>query len=239
MVKDSNTTTIIIGGSRGLGLALKQCFEQAGHDVFELSRSGSSLAHIPCDLAQADAADLAARNCFSGIKTTNVNLIINAGTLSPFGHLAEQQADLIDQHLSINIQGTLRVLMVFVQIFQQWEGRISVTYMTSGAARRAIPGLALYSASKAFFERYIDTMSEEQKAWPSPIRFLVINPGVMKTEMQTEIRTQNSHDFPMVDWWQTLYKEGKLAEPSDIASVCFDLITSNKSGYHQAQIYLS
>lgn len=229
------TTTIILGGSKGLGKALVQQAQQVGHQVIECSRSGHGSAHHDFDLADVAEVATQAKVIFEGVESDEIHLIINAAILAPFGHLAEQKNQDIKQHIDVNIQGTLQFLHAFVEAFQSQEGEKTITYISSGAANRAIPGLALYSASKAFFERYIDTLAEEQQAWPHPFRCLIVNPGVMHTEMQAEIREQTAHDFPMVDWWQTLYKENKLADPADIAMVCMELIKSNQSGYFVAQ----
>lgn len=129
------------------------------------------------------------------------------------------------------------LLQSFIQHFQHVAVKKTITYISSGAARRDIPGLAMYSASKAFFERFLDTTATEQERCKNPFDCLIINPGVMNTGMQTEIRSQSKEDFPMVDMWNELHMKGQLANPSDIAQVCFDLITDSgrNGGYYTAQ----
>lgn len=228
-----STTTLILGGSKGLGQQLVQQSQAAGHQVYEMSRSGSGQHHVDLDLAQVDPTQV--EHILSEIESDAIHLIINAAVLAPFGHLAEQDPTDISKHIDVNIQGTLRFLSAFVTRFQSSPAEKTITYLSSGAARRAIPGMALYCASKAFFERYFETFADEQEAWPHPFRCLVVNPGVMHTDMQSEIRQQSAHDFPMVDWWHTLHKENKLADPADIAAVCWELINTGQSGHFIAQ----
>ncbi len=101
-------------------------------------------------------------------------------------------------------------------------------------------GTGRYSASKAFFERLIDTLSAEQASEQHPVQCMIINPGVMNTDMQAEIRSQDDKDFPMVGMWNEWHQQGKLADPKDIAGVCFRLITDEgkNGGYYTAQDYL-
>ncbi len=86
----------------------------------------------------------------------------------------------------------------------------------------------------------IDTIAAEQNEQNFPIKCMVINPGVMNTGMQTEIRSQSAEDFPMVGMWNELHQKGQLAAPSDVAAVCLDLLlnTGINGGYYTAQEFL-
>jgi benzil reductase ((S)-benzoin forming) len=239
------TITFIAGGSKGLGQALVQRCQQAGHQVREFSRSGQGAEHISCDMSQPEQARSVFAQAFAAaanetdIKT--VNLVVNAATLAPFGELATYQTHEMDQHLTINIQSTMYLMHSFMQAFQDLDCSKTLTYLSSGAARRAIPGLGIYSASKAFFERFTDTLAEEQKHQDHPVKCMIINPGVMNTDMQVEIRQQDEADFPMLPWWQELHEKGQLADPADIAEVTFRLFTreGENGGYYSAQEYLN
>ena len=236
--------TYIAGGSKGLGAALLKTFSQYGHQVFEFSRSGKGDKHIDCDFNDTQATVRILQNHFSNSDVSavkHINLIINTATLSPFGSIANTDNETIQQHLNINVESTLSLIQAFLQAFQNHPAKKTLTYMSSGAARRAIPGLAMYSASKAFFERFVDTLGEEQLQETQPIRCMIINPGVMNTGMQSEIRAQQAEDFPMVGLWQQWYEQGKLADPNDIAAVCYRLISAEgeNRGYYVAQDYLS
>lgn len=238
------TITYIAGGSKGLGQALVQRCQQAGHQVSEFSRSGHGDAHISCDMSQPAQAravfDQAFAAATNDARIKSLNLVVNAATLAPFGELATYQSHDMDQHLTINIQSTMHLMHSFMQAFQDLDCTKTLTYLSSGAARRAIPGLGIYSASKAFFERFTDTLAEEQNSQKHPVKCMIVNPGVMNTDMQVEIRQQNEADFPMLPWWQELYENGQLADPADIAEITFRLFTRDgeNGGYYSAQEYL-
>jgi len=235
--------TYIAGGSKGLGQALLKLHIQAKHKVFEFSRSGTGPHHIKCNFNDTKAAQqcfqqaLAITNHTDASELNQINLVINTATLAPFGHLAQMEPNSIKQHININIESTVALLHTFIAAYQQSHALKTITYISSGAARRDIPGLAMYSASKAFFERLISTLAEEQNSMNHPFKCMIINPGVMNTDMQAEIRQQNEKDFPMLSWWKELHETGQLADPKDIANICYELIhsTGTNGGYYVAQ----
>ncbi len=232
--------TYIAGGSKGLGAQLLKVFADQAHQVIEFSRSGNAEHHIDCDFNDLKACQQVFNSTFksnSQGQFTQINLIINTATLAPFGSLVKADPASIKQHLTINIESTVALLQTFMACYQNHPASKSISYISSGAAQRAIPGLAIYSASKAFFERLINTIAAEQTNEPQPFNCMVINPGVMNTDMQSEIRRQDVTDFPMVDMWNDFHKQGKLADPKDIAEVCYRLISSEgeNGGYYTAQ----
>lgn len=235
--------TFIAGGSKGLGGALVKKFEDNNHHVLEFSRSGTDQAHIACDFSDIKGSTKTFNHTFSSAKQQphdSVNLIINTAVLAPFGSLLNAEGTTIQKHININITSTMMLIQAFVKAFQETPVKKTITYISSGAARRDIPGLAMYSASKAYFERFIDTTATEQKSCEHPIDCMIINPGVMDTGMQVEIRSQNKADFPMVDMWQDLHEQGQLAKPENIAQICYKIITEvGKSGdYYTAHDFL-
>ncbi|MCX7554028.1 SDR family NAD(P)-dependent oxidoreductase [Marinicella sp. S1101] len=236
--------TFIAGGSKGLGAALTNAFETKGHEVFDFSRTGEGEHHIACDFAKADDANQIFEATFKQAASRpdikEINLIVNTAVLKPFGSLTKTQSGEVAQHLTINVTATMYLLRAFILNFQDHSARKTIVYVSSGAARRDIPGLAMYSASKAFFERFIDTTATEQKACEHPISCMTINPGVMDTGMQVEIRAQDQQDFPMVDMWNELHQKGQLAAPEDIAAVFVKLMASEATngGYYTAQEHL-
>lgn len=236
--------TFIAGGSKGLGAALLHSFQLRNHEVYELSRTNNNPQHINCDFNQPTEANTVFNNTFASHLSNNyqsINLVINTATLTPFGSISSATYNELNRHININIESTLLLLQSFISTFQNTNSKKTISYISSGAARRAIPGLAMYSASKAFFERFIDTLAEEQKSTTCPFNCMIINPGVMNTDMQSEIRAQSIEDFPMVGSWIELHKSGQLANPVDVASVCTDLIlkTGVNGGYYTAQNLLN
>ena len=75
---------LITGGSRGLGAALVETYLQAGWEVREFSRSGTSAIHRDLDLASPDSIQQAIKSVqqeFASAKLEELLLIHNAGSL--------------------------------------------------------------------------------------------------------------------------------------------------------------
>lgn len=232
--------TFIAGGSKGLGAALVSQFQTENHEVYEFSRSGQDSHHIDCDFNQPEKAHKIFNNIFQSHVLRHVdqiNLIINTAVLAPFGPISNAENAEINAHLAINIDSTVYLLKSFMASFQATKAKKTIAYISSGAALRAIPGLAIYSASKAFFERLVNTLAEEQNAESSPFNCMVINPGIMNTDMQAEIRAQKAEDFPLVTMWNDFHTKGQLADPIDVATVCKKLVINSgiNGGYYSAQ----
>lgn len=237
----NNTTeqhvTFIAGGSKGLGLAIYQQLRQASHTLVEFSRSGDHLGHLDCDFANPEKASDVFKTAFNEkySRASHINLIINAATLEPFGTLSRATAHSINEHIAINVESITHLVRLFARAYQDHPAIKTLTFISSGAANRAIPGMSMYSASKAYGERLIDTLREEQQQEKKPIQVMVINPGVMDTEMQRTIRAQKEQDFPMRNHWQQLYDNNQLAQPEQIAAFVIDKINNPEPGYHKAQ----
>lgn len=229
--------TFIAGGSKGLGLAIYQQLREAGHTLVEFSRSGDHLGHLDCNFAKPEKAINVFKTAFNEKydKAGHINLIINTATLEPFGPIQRAAAKSIKEHIAINVESVTHLVRLFTRAYQDHPAKKTLSYVSSGAANRAIPGMGMYSATKAYGERLIDTFREEQKEQSQPIQTMIFNPGVMDTDMQTTIRAQKKKDFPLRDHWQKLYENDELAEPETIAEFIIDRINNPDPGYHKAQ----
>lgn len=235
--KSEQHITFIAGGSKGLGLAIYQELREAGHTLVEFSRSGDHQGHLDCDFSKPDKAINVFKTAFNEKyqHASHINLIINTATLEPFGPIQNASVNDINTHLLINVETITHLVRLFARAYQGHAAQKTLSYVSSGAANRAIPGMSMYSASKAYGERLIDTFREEQKQQSQPIQTMIINPGVMDTDMQSTIRAQKKTDFPMRDHWQQLYDNNELAKPEDIARFIINKINTREPGYHKAQ----
>ena len=98
--------------------------------------------------------------------------------------------------------------------------------ISSGAAVKAHAGWSLYSAGKAAMEHYCRVLAVEQSAQLSPVRVFSVNPGVMDTSMQAEVRASDPGHFPELDRFVGLKRDGLLASPDDVAMQIVDLVQS-------------
>jgi benzil reductase ((S)-benzoin forming) len=75
-------------------------------------------------------------------------------------------------------------------------------------------------------ENHIRSIALEQAVSEHPILAFSVNPGVMDTAMQADVRESKVEEFPDRERFVRLKLEGKLAQPDDVARRIVDLIDS-------------
>ncbi len=102
--------------------------------------------------------------------------------------------------------------------------------ISSGLAKYLLPSKSCYSTSKAGLDSFSRSVSIEQADKSYPVKVVSVYPGVIDTEMQSEIRSVKKEDFPMVDQFIQLSKEGKLQTPDFTAEKLIELLFSKDFG---------
>jgi benzil reductase ((S)-benzoin forming) len=217
---------LITGGSRGLGAAMLDEYRSRGWSVMEFSRSGPGV-HL--DLTDTeDTADVFA-DAFEGLSSFEVDeiaVINNAAMLGPVGSVANATPDEIAAHFDVNIVSAVLLARAFIGAFQERDCLKTFVNISSGAAVKGHAGWSLYCASKAAIENFVRAVALEQTSRPHPIRAINVNPGVMDTAMQTEVRASRVEDFPERERFVGLKLGGRLSQPDLVAARIADMIAS-------------
>jgi NAD(P)-dependent dehydrogenase (short-subunit alcohol dehydrogenase family) len=211
----------ITGGSRGLGAALLERYRAAGWTAVDLSRSGQGADHLAVDLGDLDPSMAAVAALFAErarLPWDAVTLINNAATITPIGPVHELDDGAIAPNLAINLTSGIRIISAFARAFQSAPGRRTVANISSGAAHKAKSGWALYCAAKAGMEHFIHVMAMEQAADPNPIVCINIDPDLIDTAMQREIRATDQAAFPEVERFIHYKQSGRLRSPEAVAA---------------------
>ncbi|MFT4173859.1 MAG: SDR family NAD(P)-dependent oxidoreductase [Rhodocyclaceae bacterium] len=211
---------VVTGGSKGLGLALCEQLAVAGYRVLEFSRSAPHGFSVSVDLAAPLAARAvvdAALAPFADGPLDELVFIGNAATLDPMVPATEADGAAVDAHMAINFTSAVLLMTAFMARFQSHACRKRIFSISSGAAQKAYAGWSMYCASKAALERFVEVAALEQAGQPHPFELFNINPGVMDTAMQAQIRAARTQDFPEVERFIRRQAEGELAAPADVA----------------------
>ena len=102
--------------------------------------------------------------------------------------------------------------------------------ISSGAGRKSVPGWAMYCSTKAALDRFTAVTAEDQLGKPNPARLSAVAPGVVNTDMQGSIRASSKEDFPNVDRFIDLEKDGKLQSAEDTAKRLLNYLNSDEFG---------
>lgn len=220
---------IITGGSRGLGAALCELYRERGWEVIEFSRSAPHPYSVKLDLSDPLAASDAFVRELDSLGATDVEEVVavgNAAVLGPVGPVDRLSAEDVVQHINVNVISAIRFAAAFVDAFQGHNCPKTFVNITSGAASTAYAGWSLYCASKAALESHVRAIALEQARCDQPVNAISINPGVMDTAMQEQVRNSDAEDFPAVEKYARLHEEGRLRSPSTVARQIAAMVAS-------------
>ena len=228
---------ILTGHTRGLGAALAEQLLARDIPVLGLARSGNAtlaarypalLTEIAIDLSDPAALLVAlAGETVQGFVTSaqSLMLINNAGMLQPVGRVEMQEAAAIARTVSLNVATPL---ILTSAVAAQMAGRpCRVLHVSSGAGRHAYPGWSIYCTTKAALDQHARVVALDQ----SPgLKICSVAPGVVDTDMQTEVRAIPPEQFPMRDRFIKMKSEGTLTPPSVAAAKLLAYLLSDAFG---------
>jgi len=188
----SQQTTIITGASSGIGAAFARELARRGSDVVLVARRLDRLEALAAELeathgirATAIALDLAApaagralaaEVADRGLSVTGLVNNAGFGTDGPFHE--EDPARLADE-ISVDVANLVDITRAFIEPLRAAGTGILVN-VASLAAYMPNPGMAVYSACKAFVLSFTEALWVESRG--TGLRVLSLAPGLTRTE---------------------------------------------------------
>lgn len=206
-------TYIIIGVSTGIGLGLAEHFLNQGHQVIGVGRK-SSIQNPNYSFLQLDLSDERAVHEFTFPEVKeNLVIIYNSGILGEVMPISRQSEMNAKNVFQINYLAAVALTQKVLKL----DFLEQIIYISSGAAKRAIPSWSQYCASKAALDMFAETLQLELSAEARDIVVRSVAPGVVDTPMQTLIRETDDSDFPSVENFRALHENGELTSPQEVA----------------------
>lgn len=218
-----NMRIYITGVSGGLGKALAIEFLKRGHAIVGIGRNNSivhpNYSFVFCDLGNLDEVS---KIGFQAHEEGCV-LINNAGIVGPIMRISDQIANDVKEVVNVN---TIAPMLLCQQFLQQlpFKKRIIILNISSGAANRPIPSWATYCASKIALDRFSETIQIEEKEKGRDLAIYSVAPGVVNTNMQTQIRAASQNDFSSLSKFKELYSKNELQNTEQVAQRLADLV---------------
>ena len=219
---------IITGANRGLGKALIDIALTVKNTlIFSLSRSlndehlkisDTKLIFIKTDLLNS-FSNSTYELILQKIKSNDtIYFFNNASIILPINKIGDFKKADINRSIKVNIMHPINLINFILNKFS--KNKIVLVNISSGAACSTIPFWSLYSASKAYMEAFFRVLEEENKE-NNKILLFNINPGVLDTGMQKNIR---DNTFPNHGYFKSLKDDNKLINPEDAALSVFKAI---------------
>lgn len=230
-------TTLVTGGSRGIGLAVAQKFIGEGAGVMLAARSLEELKGAKRRLGQGTEiceADVSKPSEVENLieKTVErfgrIDVVVNAaGVYGPIGSSEGIDLGKWKQTFEINVFGTFSVAQRVLPIMmKERKGKI-INF--SGGGDGPFPRFSAYSASKVAIVRLTETLAAEFKEFNIDIN--VIAPGAVNTHILEEALSAGEEAVGKEKYREFLkQKETGGVSPEKAADLCVFLASPASDG---------
>lgn len=189
---------LITGASSGIGRAFAKVFAQRGYNLIICARREDKLLELADELAplcevHVVAVDLAKRKgpakLFAAASEIGpVDTLINNAGAAYQGRFASMPLERIHDIVHLNMRALSETSALFLpQMLAAEQGKI--LNVSSVVGFQAVPGMAMYSASKAFVLSFTESLAEETRC--SGIKVCALCPGLTDTEMVGDLGTDH------------------------------------------------
>jgi len=224
--------TLLTGASRGMGLAMAQqllganarllCLSRHTNAALEqeAARTGTQLEQWTVDLA--DSAPVAERvrlwlQALDPATLASATLINNAGVISELVPLCQAQPDDLAHALRVGLEAPMALTAAFLSATQTWQLPRKVLNISSGLGRRAMASSSAYCAAKAGMDHFTRCLALEEALVPHGVKVCSLAPGVIDTDMQSQLRSADASSFPDQSAFASLHSNGQLTSTEDAA----------------------
>lgn len=205
-------TTVITGGSRGIGAAAVELFAAKGHRVYFLYEKEYDAAKAVADRTGATAicCDVADESCVKAAfsQIDGVDILVNNAGICYYGLMSQMTGAQWDRIFDVNVKGIFHCVNAAMPSFLE-KHRGCVINVASMWGRTGASCEAAYSASKGAVIALTKALAKE--LGPSGIRVNAVAPGVILTDMcagvSPDILSQMAEDAPV----------GRNGAPLDVA----------------------
>jgi NADP-dependent 3-hydroxy acid dehydrogenase YdfG len=202
MLNVENKVIVITGASSGIGEASAKLLAQNGAKVILGARRTEKLEQIVEEIrstggtAEFKAVDVTDREemkafiHFAKDKFGRVDVIFNNAGVMPLSMMNALKVEEWDKMINANINGVLNGIAAGLPIMEAQGGGHFIN-TASIAAHQVGPTSAVYSATKYAVWAISDGLRQESKN----IRVTIISPGVVETELGSDITDETTQGF--------------------------------------------
>tara|TARA_R110001583_G_scaffold41891_1_gene133108 strand:+ start:3353 stop:4099 length:747 start_codon:yes stop_codon:yes gene_type:complete len=219
--KLANKVAVVTGASKGIGAAIAKHLAAEGASVIVnystnlsaaekvvaeiLSQGGNAIA-VQADVSKKIDID----RLFSASKSAYgaIDILVNNAGIYNAAHIEEITEENFHKQVDLNMLGLILTTQEAIKHFNSEGG--SIINISSLVSTMALPGLAVYNATKSAVDSITRTFSKELA--PRNIRVNSVNPGMVDTEgLHSSNMSEQSQSVAAIT------PLGRIGKPDDIA----------------------
>lgn len=202
MLNVENKVVIITGASSGIGEATAKLLAKNGAKVFLGARRSEKLEKIVNDICNqggtaefkvvdvTNREDMKAFIHFANDKFGHIDVIFNNAGVMPLSPMNALKVEEWDNMINVNIHGVLNGIAAGLPIMEAQGGGQFINTASIGA-HMVVPTAAVYCATKYAVWAISEGLRQESKN----IRVTTISPGVVETELGSDITEESAKGF--------------------------------------------
>ena len=226
-MKLAGKTALITGAAPGIGLEFARAYIAQGARVALADINAQAVAQaaeslgpqalgVQMDVTQADSIEAGFAQAID--KMGKLDILINNAALFSAAPIVDITRTDYDRLFAVNVAGTLFCLQAAARhMIARGDGG-KIINMASQAGRRGEGLVAVYCATKAGLDHFSRSAALDEALLANPAQIVSIAPGVIDTDMQTDLRTGNPTGFPDQNNFIQLKQSGSLTSPADAAA---------------------
>jgi len=209
---------VITGASRGLGKVIAQLFAREGakvvlssrtktdieQNVADLRAEGLNSSAFPCDVSDLKQVEDLARFTIQEYGGFDI-WVNNAGIAGPYGATLDLSPDQFLSVLRTNMCGVYYGSTTAMRHFLPRKSGKLVNILGAGS-KKPVPNQNAYGSSKAWIRIFSLALASEYKV--SGVGVYTLQPGLMDTDLLTEIVTFENHEKRLRGFMPFLIRAG-------------------------------
>lgn len=193
---------VVTGGSEGVGLALAQCFAQAGDRLLlvarDLARLDTAATHLRTECrAQVDvlALDLTDRNALTALDqklaamSSYADVVVNNAGIGLSGDFTEHDPAVLARLVDLNVQAVTALTRHYLP-GMKIRGRGGILNLASVGSYGPGPNQAAYYASKAYVLSLTEAIAHENAG--CGVRICASAPGPVHTRFHAKMGAESA-----------------------------------------------
>ena len=178
-------TALVTGGSSGIGLEYARQLLERGCRVIVVSNREEELAEVAGRMTvETVYMDLARPGCAQALldwcdeRQFNVDILVNNAGMFFIEYLGEESLQKAQTMMNLHIQTVTELCILFGSRMKE-RGKGYILNMSSMTARIPAPGIAIYSASKAYLKSFGKGFGHEMR--PFGVKVTTVCPAAVDT----------------------------------------------------------